>query len=1019
MRNLKNKRSTCSKLVYVPALLFMLTMPGTAVAVEANAEMSVTQQTKGTQVKGVVVDEAGQPIIGANVTVKGTQIGTITDLDGNFSITLPATHTVLNVSFIGYSPIDVACKDKKELKIVLKEDTQQLNEVIVVGYNSVKRGQMTGALEVVKGKELEYMSSPSLENRLQGKTPGVMIASGSGQPGSDNLKIRIRGTGSINGSSTPLYIMDGVMVEPAQFAALNSNDIADLQVLKDASATAIYGSRGANGVIVITTKSGASGKTQFNYRNQFGFSRNRDYLEMMSGPENIQYQLQCAQSDPSSTSFPLMGILRKEADGTASQSDLDRLAKARSVDTDWIDEMTRTGFLMEHSVSASGGTDKTKFYISGSYLEQAGTLKNAELNRYSGRFNIDHTANKYLSFGLKASVGHSSVSFSDPAGNSNRTSWLNPWFTALLAYPYESPDEWNNKDNPTLITKYYKEKQSKLKGVWSAYAKVNILDWLSVKTNFGMDYMYNRSKKVIDRNHPAVATTKGEFSQSNTDLARYTWTNTVNVNKDFKNGHTLNAVAGMEMFQGKYYDSNFKGFDINPDLSETPGGIGDKVGASKNPPSVGGSSTMSNLISWFTQLGYGIGNKYNFSASLRYDTSSKFHGKNKSACFWSVGGAWNMQNEEFLKDVEWLNQLKYRISYGTTGNQDGIGDFTTFDGYKSTSYNGEAGYVHSQLGNTSLKWETSAQFNTGIDVSVFENRLNATFDYYRIVTKNLLMGKQISSTSGFGKINTNAGSILNTGFEIGLDGDIIRTKEFTWNVSMNFTYNKNQVRDLGTWSNSEGRFIEGYNVYAIDKPLGTWYMKEWAGVNPQSGIIEFYDKEGNKTTDENKARYVEKGTSEVPYFGGFGTNLKWKGLTLSADFTYAFDYTLMNAGRWYLDNNSFNGNKPKYMLNMWMKEGDVTSIPRFLSGTQPSPMASQFLEDASYLRLKTVRLNYRLPQAWVKKAKILSDVSVYVQGENLALWTGYRGADPEVNGSIDYLTYPKPRNITFGFDFNF
>lgn len=1013
------KRMRCNSLHYVLTVLLLLFISVNVKADDLLNERAMPQQATARVVKGIVIDETGFPVIGANVLVKGSSVGTITNLDGEFSLEVSSNKTILQVSYIGFTPIEVAVKSNDNLKIVLKEDALLLNEVVVVGYNSVKKSQLTGALKVVKGDELDYMSSPTLENRLQGKTPGVMVSSGSGQPGSDNLKVRIRGTGSINGSNTPLYIMDGVMVEPAQFAALNTNDIADLQVLKDASATAIYGSRGANGVIVITTKTGSSGKTKINYRNQFGFSKNRDYLEMMNNEENIQYQLQCAQSDPSSTMYPLMGILRKEANGTASEQDLERLALARATNTNWIDEMTQTGFLMEHSVDVSGGSDKTKFYISGSYLDQAGTLKNAGLTRYSGRFNIDHTVNKYLSLGVKASAGYGLVTFSDPGGGNNRISWLNPWFTTLLAYPYESPDDWYNKDNPTYITKYFKQKQHKVKAVWSGYAKVNVLDWLSVKTNFGMDYMYNRSIKTVDRNHPAVASVKGEFSQSNSDLLRYTWTNTLNVNKDFDNGHSLNAVAGMEMFQGGYYASNFRGNDVNPDLSNTPNGIGDKVGASNNPPSVGGTSTKSNLFSWFSQVGYGIGNKYNFSASLRHDTSSKFHGNNKSAIFWSVGGAWNMHYENFLDDVEWLNQLKYRISYGTTGNQDGIGDFTTFDGYTNSSYNGETGYVHGQLGNAGLKWEKSAQFNTGIDFSLFNNRLNATLDYYYIKTNDLLMSKSISSTSGFGSLLTNAGSVVNTGVEISLEGDVIRTKDFRWNLSANFTYNKNKINDLGIWSNADNRFEVGNKIFEVGKPLGTWYMREWGGVDPDTGVVFYYDEDGNKTTNEPDGRYIEKGTSEVPYFGGFGTNFSWKGLSLSADFTYAFNYTIMNAGRWFVDNHNFNGNKPRYMLDMWMEPGDITDIPRFLSGTQPSPMASQFLEDASYLRLKTVRLNYRLPKKLVEKTKILNSVSVYLQGENLAVWTKYRGADPEVNGDVDQLSYPKPRNITFGFDINF
>lgn len=323
----------------------------------------------------VIVSDAAGPIIGASVVVKGTTTGSSTDIDGRTTISC-ADDAVLSISYIGYASQEVAVHARTQIEVRLEEDAQRLDEVVVVGYNTVRRAQMTGALSQVAGEKLEFQSSATLENRLQGQTPGVMIASGSGQPGSDDLTIRVRGTGSINGSNTPLYIMDGVMVESADFAALNTNDIADIQVLKDASATAIYGSRGANGVIVITTKSGQSGRTNINYRNQFGFSFLVDYLDMMNSEQNLQYQLQCVQSEPNSDFYPMMQILKREMEGTATEADLAKLASARSTDTDWMDLMTQTGFMQEHSVSISGGNDKTRFFISGSYLTQQGILKN-------------------------------------------------------------------------------------------------------------------------------------------------------------------------------------------------------------------------------------------------------------------------------------------------------------------------------------------------------------------------------------------------------------------------------------------------------------------------------------------------------------------------------------------------------------------------------------------------------------------------------------------------------------------
>ncbi len=535
-----------------------------------------------------------------------------------------------------------------------------------------------------------------------------------------------------------------------------------------------------------------------------------------------------------------------------------------------------------------------------------------------------------------------------------------------------------------------------------------------------MDFMYDRSDNTLHRDHPNASNNKGYYSFGMSELGRYTWTNTLSFNKTFDNGHSVNAVAGMEMFQGKYYSAGYTGYDLNADMMDSPAGIGDKNGSSEFPPSISGGRTMSNLMSFFGQASYSIGNKYNISASLRHDTSSKFKGKNKDAVFWSAGVSWNLYQEEFFNTPAWLNLLKVRASYGTTGNQDGVADFGSYDGYTNSSYNGISGYANSQLGNNQLKWETSQQANVGFDLSFLDQKINMTLDLYHIKTKDLFMTKNISMTSGFGSILTNAGFIVNKGIEIGFNATPIRTKDFTWDIGVNFTYNKNKIKDLGTWENEDHQYINGYYLYEVGRPLGTWTIWEWAGVNPDNGIVQFYKPDGTLTEDVSEAARPSKyGTYEIPVFGGFNTTFRYKSLTLNAQFTYALNYTLMNTMRWYIYNHHFNGNKPVEMLDMWMEPGDVTNIPRFGNNTQPSPMASQFLEDATHLRLKTLRLAYTLPQHILKKTKFFDNIAVYVQAENVFLWTNYTGADPEVAGGYDYMTYPKPRTFTFGFDFYF
>ncbi len=431
----------------------------------------IVPEARSTPRTSTVADEQGNPIIGATIVLKDNQtVGVATNAAGAFTINA-LDGSVLIVSSLGYLTKEVPVGSATNINVVLSDDVQRLDDVVVVGYNTVRRAQTTGSMSRVSGEQLDYMSAPTLESRLQGMTPGLMVATSSGQPGTNYLNVRVRGTGSINGANTPLYIMDDVMVEPFQFAALNPNDIEDIKVLKDAASTAVYGSRGANGVIVITTKSGGAveGKTQINYRNQFGFSVMDEYVKMMNSEQNLQYQLQCALSDPSRSDFPLMGALYREYNGNATDADLERLVKARSTDTDWIDQMTRVGFIQDHSLTVSGGTERTKFYISGNIIDQQGILKNSGMTSFSGRFNIEHRAKDWLDIGLKLTTGYSMIDFSDPSGETNRTSYLNPWFTALLAYPYESPDDWYDVDNPTLLTKYLTNKTKKLKLIGSTF----------------------------------------------------------------------------------------------------------------------------------------------------------------------------------------------------------------------------------------------------------------------------------------------------------------------------------------------------------------------------------------------------------------------------------------------------------------------------------------------------------------------------------------------------------------------
>lgn len=1008
----------------------MHTVP--VMASETQAEIqSVSQSKEGRIVKGFVQDKNNEPIVGCTILIPGTNVGVSSDLDGKFEINLPEGQTKLVFSYIGFSTVEVDVKGKNTVDVTMFQDVVNLQDVVVVGYNLVKRSQITGSISEVKSDKINKQASASLEDRLQGKTAGLLITSGSGQPGSNDISIRIRGTGSINGSNTPLYILDGISVEPAQFAALNNDDIADIQVLKDASATAIYGSRGANGVIVIKTKSGKEGKTNISYNMKLGLAMLRDpKTEMMNGAENIQYQKYCLEANPNARNFPLMQLMyleQKAASGSLTpdeammwNSGKARLARARKTDTDWIDLMTQNGITKDHSLSISGGTEKTKFYISGSYIDQEGSLKGSELKRYNTRINLDHRINDFVDFGVTSTMGYSKSHSSDPGTGANRFNWSNPWFTSLLAYPYEDPDQWYNGDNPTLITKYFTRKTNNLRLVGSGFLNLRFTDWLKFRSNFGVDYYNNRNMSALERNHPKAVADKGNLSQGTSVMRRYTWTNTLNFNHTFADKHMVSGVAGFELFDGIFESFSQTGHDLDQFMTDTPAGIGDKTGSSDNPPSIGGGKTHSNLLSVFSQATYTYDNRYHLSASLRYDESSKFQGSNKGAIFWSLGGAWDMRSEDFMSGAEKIDLLKLRLSYGTNGNQGGIGDFDYETGYGKTSYNGVPGYVRVKMGNPHLKWETSRQFDLGVDVRSFNSRLNGSIDFYHKKTQDLLMFKKISQLSGSGQIQTNAGSVINTGVEFTLNAVPVRTKDFEWTIGGNITYNKNKIDDLGTWANEDNKFVNGDNIYEVGKPLGTWYMVESAGVNPETGEAWFYDQQGGKTEDINVAPRVDKFKSyEIPWFGGFNTQLSYKGFELSANFNFAFNYYIMNTSKWFVDNHAFNGNKPKYMLTMWREPGQQTKVPRFDAKNNPSPWASQFLQDASYLKLKTLRLAYTPNRKILDKIRFVKSMTMFLQGENLITWTDYQGMDPEVNGSHDTMIYPIPRTFIFGLNINF
>ena len=983
-------------------------------------------------VRGTVRDENGETIPGATVMIKGTQIGAVADVNGNYVLPSVDEDAVLVFTTIGFVTAEIPVNRRAVINATLAEDVLKLSEVVVVGYNTVRRAQVTGAIETVKAEKISDETSATLEDRLKGKVAGLLISSSSGAPGTESFSVRIRGNGSINSSNTPLYILDGNMVPASQFASLNSDDIADVQVLKDASATAIYGSRAANGVIVLTTKRGTPGKTTVTYNLKTGTQLLRDYpVEMMNTEQFLEWELLTVTQNPNSKVFPMQQWLRIEQavnNGTASASDLaewnaqgkEILANARATDTDWIKLMTQTGFTMEHSVSVSGGDTKTRFFVSGSYLDQKGTLKGSSFNRYSARLNLSHKINNVVSMGVNATIGYSKQHQQGDGGT--RNSYQNAWFTAVLAYPYYD-DTWTSKDNPTWLTKYVSRNNDILRLVGTAYVQLQFTDWLFFKTNLGMNHRGNQGFFTIHRDHPTQSALHGTMTQSQSNVDSYTWTNTLNFMKNFNKVHDLSAVVGYELYKSGSYSFSMTGYDIDPDMMESTAGIGDTSGTSANKPNISGSRSQNRLMSAFFQANYGYDNRYIGSASLRYDNSSKFQGKNKGAVFYSLGFSWNIANEAFMKEYQNIDQFRLRLSYGTTGNQDGINDFVTYAGWGKASYGGNSGYVMNAIGAPDLRWEKSAQAGVGIDFSMWNGRFKTTVDWYRKDTKDLIMSKSISRISGFSSISTNAGSIRNSGIELSLEGTPVKTKKFSWTIGGNFTYNKNQLTDLGTWANSDGYYRSGSSWYEVGMPIGTWARREWGGIDPETGQVMFVKEDGSLTSKSGEAPYKTLWSSyNPPFFGGFYTNLRLYRFTLAVNWNFAAGHYISNGNRSYHDNLTFNGNKPVYILKgMWREPGQVgAEYPRINPANgSTNPSTNHQLEKGDYLRLKLAKLSYSFDKKLLDKSRFLSGVDLFVQGENLLTFTQYTGVEVETTGSSDNLAYPHPLTITGGVNIRF
>ena len=959
-------------------------------------------------VTGKVLSESdGQPVAGAYVLVNGTTIGTITNDLGEFGIKqVPTSAKELIVTFLGMATTSAPVQ-AEPLTIVMREDQNYLDDVVVVAYGTVRREAATGSVASVKNEQLAQVPATSVDKMLAGKMAGVTITSGSGQPGSTST-IRVRGISSINAGNEPLWVVDGIPVMSSDFRQLsnagvgggssstflNPNDIESITVLKDAAAASVYGSRAANGVILVTTKSGKAGKARFTARAKYGAQQliNDNNWRPLTGTELIDYRRTAA-----------INAGHNPYDPTDEYYTPDTLLDNGT--TNWYDALTKVGTLQEYEINATGGTKKSSYYASVAYHKNEGVFEGVDYNRFSARINSDFQLLPSLKTGAKFNLSYSDSN----SGQMGDLYYANPqyaMFTILPWTPFKNEDgsfnvniPENSNTNPAAIAAYetYNDKDYRLQG--SLYLEWRPIKQLTFKTNNAIEYVYVDSKQYwAPETNEGTATLFKIWSK---DL-RYTTSNTITYDDKFGN-HSLRVLAGQEAMYDTYdylygYSPNVNPLIPFPNTS-TP--EADKVQYSLSDES---------MVSFFGVADYNFDNKYYFQGSVRADGSSLFGAANRWGIFWSVGGSWNITKERWMAPTrKWLSLAKIRASYGVNGNNN-IAPYRAYGIYSTVTYGSYVGMAPSRPENPNLSWEKNKSFNVGLDLGFFDDRLTASVDWYNRNTEDMLLSKRVPYTTGFGSNFMNIGAIRNRGLELQLEGILVNTQDVQWTAGFNIAFNRSLVLDLADseyLSVTDSRASEKNSGTPLrivkGKSLYTYYLRDWYGVNPSNGDPLWYDEAGNLTSDHSKARYVYEGSPEAKATGGFNTSITWKGLTLSAYFEYVYGNKVFMASQFDLDGADMKGNTTTASLNYWQKPGDTGVNPKPVAGAPKAPYknSTRYLQDGSYLRIKDITLSYALPENVLKAIK-MQGLRVYISALNPYTFHNIKGVmDPEL-GPLGY-----------------
>jgi TonB-dependent starch-binding outer membrane protein SusC len=982
-------------------------------------------------VSGRVTDAAGNVLPGVNISILNTSAGTITDIEGNYSLQVPADATVLVFSYIGYVRIEEPLNGRSRIDIALLEDTQQLEEIVVTGYSTQKKRDIIGSISSLSPETIKDMPIVGLDQALQGQMAGVAVTQSSGTPGG-GIMVRVRGNSSISSSNRPLFIVDGIPVRDGglttrsfggqgdnALAMLNPNDIESIEVLKDASAKAIYGSRAANGVVLITTKRGQSNaRMTFDFDMQRGLVDLTKKLDLLNAGELLELQresLRNAGEDPDGAGRP--GI----TDG---------------VDTDWIDAVTRQALLQQYQISGSGGSERTRVFLSAAYRDEEGVMLNNRFQRLTGTLNVDHDATSRLNIGVNLNI---SRTLNKRVKGDNFLDGV--YSAAITSLPYFQPYDEDGRLYAPGDLGYagfpnFNPVAQALEPRFDTYA-TRLLGGVSLRYQFSPKLVFNSRFSMdyittIEDQYEPTTTAIGGFLvsvgqqgygvYSSTEGSNFLNSNVLNYNTSFSGGHDLGVLVGTELISRITRDASVSGilFPSDDFTYLVSAGIVNQGSSNR---------VNSGLLSFFTEWNYKYKDKYLVSVSGRFDGSSRFGQDNKFGFFPAISLGWRLSEEAFIKQFAFIDDFKLRASFGLTGNER-IGNFQFLGTWAAVNaYNGVPAIAPATLANPDLGWEQNQELNAGFDIAFLEGRIQTVVDYYYNRTNNLLLSETLPLTTGFGSVLGNLGEITNEGIEFSINSVNI-DRALKWSTNFNISRNVNTVRKLATDEpqfSGYQTFTNSTHIVTPGAPLGTFWGLRFLGVDPATGDAIYFDRNNDGQITAEDGTII--GSAQPDFFGGLTNTLTYRNFDFSFFFQFSYGNEMINFSNTSLLNSGADiaNNQSREALKRWRQPGDISSVPKYEFGnTDNSRFSSRFVEDASYLRLKNVSLGYRVPERLLGRFLVRS-ARIYASATNLLTFSPYTGADPEVNSldgstvaqGLDLYTFPQVRTLLLGLTIGF